>query len=254
MTKGKTYKSSKIKRHLEQYKIATLEDLKKALGCDVRMTIYRKLKELNFRTSYSHRGKYYTLKKTPQFNEAGIWSSKSVWFSSYGTLLETTKELVIKSDMGYSAVELEEVLHVSVKESLMTLFKKGCLFREQFSGVYIYFAISTGIQKGQAINRKKHRKSTNTLLVRGEDGLSQHDLNTVIILFFSFLNEKQKRIYSGLESMRIGYGGDQIIANLLSLNCHTVAKGRKEIMEDGIEVERIRKNGGGRISIKKKQE
>ena len=73
-----------------------MDDLKKALGTDVRMTVFRKLKELPFGTSYSHRGKYYALEKTIKFDDLGLWSSQFVWFSSYGTLLETTKTFVMK--------------------------------------------------------------------------------------------------------------------------------------------------------------
>ena len=69
--KAQTYSATKVKRHLEQYKIATMEDLKKVLGTDVRMTVFRKLRELSFRTSYSHRGKYYALQKTIHFDDIG---------------------------------------------------------------------------------------------------------------------------------------------------------------------------------------
>ena len=70
--KVETYSTTKVKRHLEQYKIATMEDLKKVLGTDVRMTVFRKLRELPFRTSYSHRGKYYALQKTIHFDDMGL--------------------------------------------------------------------------------------------------------------------------------------------------------------------------------------
>jgi hypothetical protein len=93
MAKVGTYSSAKIKRYLEQYKIATMEDLKKALGTDVRMTVFRKLMELPVRTSYSHRGKYYALEKSITFDDFGLWPSKSVWFQPTEPLLETTKVL-----------------------------------------------------------------------------------------------------------------------------------------------------------------
>jgi len=66
--KTESFSAKKIKRPLEQYKIAPMEDLQKVLGTDVRMTGFRKLKALSCRTRYSHRGKYYVLEKTVQFD------------------------------------------------------------------------------------------------------------------------------------------------------------------------------------------
>ena len=42
----------------ESKQIATLRELKEALGTISTMTVFRKLKTLGYRTSYSHRGKY----------------------------------------------------------------------------------------------------------------------------------------------------------------------------------------------------
>ena len=250
--KAQIYSATKIKRHLEQYKIATMEKLKNVLGTDVRMTVFRKLRELPFRTSYSHRGKYYALEKTIHFDDIGLWSSKSVWFSYYGTLLETTKAFVIKSEMGYSVIELDDILHVSVKESLINLFKKKCIWRKKVAGVYVYFANSSDVQSKQVIRRNEYLHDQNYKLGKVEEGLLYHELKATIVLFSSLLNEKQKRLYAGIESVKLGYGGDQIISELLGINCHTVAKGRKEIMDYDLEIERVRRKGGGRSSIKKK--
>ena len=252
MVKAQTYSTTKVKRHLEQYKIATIEDLKKVLGTDVRMTVYRKLRELPFRTSYSHRGKYYALQKTIHFDDIGLWSCKSVWFSFYGTLLETAKAFVTKSEMGYSVIELEEILHVSVKESLINLFRRKSIWRKKVAGLYVYFADSAEVQSKQVIRRKEYLHDQSYKSGKVEEGLLYHELKATIVLFSSLLNEKQKRLYAGLESVKIGYGGDRIISKLLGIDCHTVAKGRKEIMDFDLEIERIRRKGGGRSSIKKK--
>ena len=54
---------------LRRSKIATMPELKKALGTAVDVTVFRKLKNLAYRTSYSHRGAYYTLDETARFNQ-----------------------------------------------------------------------------------------------------------------------------------------------------------------------------------------
>ncbi len=66
---------------LHEKKIATMTELMAALSTDARRTVFRKLNELNYRTSYSHRGRYYTLDRVAKFDEFGLWSYREVWFS-----------------------------------------------------------------------------------------------------------------------------------------------------------------------------
>jgi len=54
-----------VRALLKKEKIATLPELKQALGTSATMTVFRKLKAVGYRTSYSHRGKYYTLADIP---------------------------------------------------------------------------------------------------------------------------------------------------------------------------------------------
>ena len=53
---------------LRKQKIATLPELMEALDTHVKRTIFRKLKQLSYRTSYSHRGCFYTLDDIDQSN------------------------------------------------------------------------------------------------------------------------------------------------------------------------------------------
>ena len=57
---------------LTRHKIATLTELKEALGTEVDSTVFLKLKELVYRTSYSHRGRYYTLDEVARFDDLGL--------------------------------------------------------------------------------------------------------------------------------------------------------------------------------------
>ena len=70
---------------------------------------------------------------------------------------------------------------------------------------------------------------------------------------FCFLDEKQRRLYAGLESIKQGHGGDKKIARLFGLDVHTVAKGRKELWSSEIEHAKVRRAGGGRKSLEKKR-
>ena len=78
------------------------------------------------------------------------------------------------------------------------------------------------------------------------------ETKAAIILFFSTLDEQQRRLYAGIESMRLGHGGDRRIAELTGLDVHTIAKGRSELLERDVHVERIRRPGAGRPALEKK--
>ena len=92
-----------IRSFLQEHRIATLAELKQTLGSFATMTVFRKLRALGYRTSFSHRGKYYTLADIPQFDEQGLWSYGSVWFSRDGSLLATTERFVQEASAGWTA-------------------------------------------------------------------------------------------------------------------------------------------------------
>lgn len=246
------YPIEKVKQILLEKKIATIKTLKSELGTNVSMTIFRKLKDIDYMTSYSHRGKYYSLKNIASFDDFGIWEIDSIYFSKYGSLIETIKNLINISEYGYTSKELKEILHVEVKETLITLIKRNHIYRKKSSGIYIYYNVDPTIQKKQAAHRHNKDIDFSKNISNLDDDYLANEVKAAIILFFSLLDEKQRRLYAGLESIKIGYGGDSKISNLFGINPHTVAKGRNELLEQDIEIDRIRKKGGGRNSQEKK--
>lgn len=68
--------------------------------------------------------------------------------------------------------------------------------------------------------------------------------------FYETLSEKDKRRYAAIESMKLGYGGQKYICEILSCNTDTVKKGVEEF-ENGIiaSESRMRKPGGGKKKI-----
>jgi hypothetical protein len=230
-------------------KVSDLAEIKEALGTQSTMTAFRKLKQLCYLTSYSHRGKYYTIKDIAEFNNKGLWNFRSIRFSKYGTLMETSRGFVNISEIGYSARELEEELEVRVQETLFQLHKNEKIFREKMSGVYIYVSTDPTIRERQLLLRRQIESiPVDTLSIKA----ISHELKAAIVLFYSILDERQRRLYAGLESFKFGYGGDRKIANLLDSNTHTVAKGRRELFSQDFEAKRVRKEGGGRKPVGKK--
>lgn len=246
------YTTDDLHNYLKKNMIASMEELKRVLGTDVNKTVFRKLKKLSYRSSYSHRGKFYTTDSIADFDMLGLWSYNDVYFSKYGTLLSTVKSLIENSEAGYSVRELDDILHVSTKEALLNIYKKDAIYREKFAGLYLYFSTKSTIRKHQIQIREKQQEVLPSIMIFNENDKLSDKVKAAIILFFSILNEKQRRLYAGLESLKLGHGGDQKISELLGLNAHTVAKGKRELLSDDITTDRIRNAGGGNKNIKKK--
>jgi hypothetical protein len=240
------FHSSAIAQYLDEKKIATLDDLKDVLGTPVSMTVFRKLKDLHYISSCSHRGKYYTLERIPKFDESGLWKKDTVLFSKFGTLLDTVEHFVCQAPAGYTSIELRKILSMEVKEQLMQLWVETRLARELIDGLYVYTAAEASVKRQQLLSRNQQSS-----LDIGSSFL-ENEVKAAIILFYSMLDEKQRRLYAGLESLKQGRGGDAIIARLLNVDVHTVAKGRAQLLDTEVQPGRVRKTGGGRNSIKKK--
>jgi hypothetical protein len=248
---AKTLDPDPIVQLLKASKIATLDELKHALRSGSTMTVFRKLTSIGYLSSYSHRGKYYTLPKIAKFDQTGLWSWHSIWFSKFGNLVETAKEFVDNSIAGFTAKELEQTLHVEAKNTLLKLFQTKRLYREKISNLYVYVAFEPIKRKRQIAMRRNNASQFEFDLSYELKALSE-ELKAAIILFFSLLNEKQRRLYAGLEAFKLGYGGDKKIAQLLGLDVHTVAKGRQELFTGPIEGQRVRQEGAGRKTVEKK--
>jgi hypothetical protein len=247
------YSIQAIEKFLKHHKIATIDQLKTAVGNPARCTIFRKLAELEYLSSYSHRGKFYTLRSIARFNALGLWDYRSVWFSRFGNLLDTAEALVRSSEAGYTAAELKEVLHVKTKHALTQLVRSGRIQREPFESVYVYLSGEDPIADRQRKARKAHLKNSFASVVIVNPDLAVEEAKATILLFCSMLNERQRRLYAGLESLKLGHGGDAHIASLLGMDPHTVARGRQELMSGELTHDRVRAEGGGRLLQEKKR-
>jgi hypothetical protein len=247
-----SFHSDDLARFLHRRKMATMPDLKRALGTEVDVTVFRKLKPLAYRTSYSHRGRYYTLDELAHFDEHGLWCCGEVWFSRYGTLLSTVESFVHRSHAGYFTEELDPLLHVQTKEPLRQLVRQARLARQTVGGLYLYLSIDPALRQHQLLGRQQRQGEPRLARTLAGRQAVPDELKAALVLFFSLLDEKQRRLYAGLQSLEFGYGGDRRVAEFLSLDPHTVAQGRRELRARDFEVERVRKAGGGRKRVEKK--
>jgi hypothetical protein len=238
---------------IRKQKIASLPELMVAIGTDARRTAFRKLNELSCRTSYSHCGRYYTLDEVAEFDDLGLWSHREVWFSLRGTLLDTAARLVESAEFGYFVEELDNVLHVGTKDALRNLVRAGRLARDEMAARFLYCAADPGRRRRQLLARRARLAQPGIVGPLPEAAIVPDELRAAIVLFFSLLDEKQRRLYAGLEALKTGRGGDPRIAELLGLDVGTVARGRRELLAQDVEVQRVRAAGGGRKPVEKKR-
>ena len=233
------YPSDRLATLLRDQKVATMPQLKSALGTSVTFTVLRKLVPLGYRSSYSHSATYFTLDSIAQYDERGRWSYHGIHFSRHGTLLNTAATLVTNAPAGYFTDELDAVVQVATKDALRHLVQQDRLYRGEVAGRYLYCA-------------KERRRRQEQWAVRQAEQRPDQQLQASIVLFYSLLDEQQRRLYAGLESLEWGHGGDQRMAQLFGLDVDTVARGRMELLSNQALRERVRQVGAGRPRVEKK--
>jgi hypothetical protein len=123
---------------LKRKRVVVLDELRDALQTRSRTTIFRVLSSVGYHTSYSHAGRFYTLKEIPKFNDLGIWFWRDVGFSMHGTLRATAVSLVERAPAGQTHEELQEQLRLRLHDTLRDLVDAKALTRRLWEDVYVY--------------------------------------------------------------------------------------------------------------------
>lgn len=65
-------------------------------------------------------------------------------------------------------------------------------------------------------------------------------------MFHDSLSEKDRRRYAAIEAAKLGYGGTQVIADLLGCDPKTIRQGKQDLAQLPDDLDgRTRKKGGG---------
>jgi hypothetical protein len=246
------FQPSSLQALFDRQQIATMEELKNALGTDVNMTVLRKLRPLGYLSSYSHGGRFYALKQDVRFDRRGLYRVDDVHFSRFGSLVTTAEHFVVDSPAGYFTAELNRELAVETKETLLTLVQRQRVARERVDGLYLYCAPDAQRRRAQLRKREEGIELPGSGTPRAGPEISEA-AKAALVLFFSTLDERQRRLYAGMESLRLGHGGDRRIAELTGLDVHTVARGRRELFASDLDTQAVRSAGGGRPPVEKKR-
>ena len=228
-------------------KVLSMAEVKHAVGTNSRMTAFRRLRALPYRSSYSHRGRYYTLDDIPEYDRYGVWVFNGVCFSRHGTLLSAVETLVDGAASGYTAAELAAVLHVRVQNAVRVLVDRKRLIRQPIGPEYVYVAPGKSAVQWAARKRAVPHGlgGAPTRGLEAPEEIAEH-----LTTFLSVLNERQRRLYLGFESLKIGRGGDASVASRAGVNIKTVARGRQELASKDVTLERVRAAGAGRPPLK----
>lgn len=227
--------------------VLTLPSMMEVLGTTGRMTVFRKLGQLGYRASYSHAGKYYTLEELAYWDAQGLWAFHGIHFSHHGNLMQTLQAFIDSGPSGWRAEELEARLGVRVHNALSALHRRGLVVRQQLGSAFVYVSTTAGDRQ-----LARRRRAEEERVRQQASGFEAPQVGESLPVFLATLNEKQRRLYAGFESLKWGPGGDAAIAAITGLNIKTVARGRRELLSRNILPDRIRAPGGGRPSVEKK--
>lgn len=142
-------------RIFHRRQIADLATLKDALGTPSRTTVFRVLSSAGYLTSYSHAGRYYTLRRIPRFDEAGLWAHGEALFSKDGTLRATVVRMVGEAPAGKTHEELRARLRLRVHDTLLDLARDHRIGRADLDRFYLYVSADKAAGKEQVARRRR---------------------------------------------------------------------------------------------------
>jgi hypothetical protein len=117
-----------------------IEPLASKLGYSVP-SVRRFLGETGYWSSFTHNGKWYTLRSLPRFDQDGLWFFDTIGFSRAGSLTNTLIALTTRSPAGMGAEQLGERLHCRCHSILVQLCRRGKLQRQKLGHTHVYLAV-----------------------------------------------------------------------------------------------------------------
>jgi hypothetical protein len=148
--------------------VVDLQALRRALQTTSRTTVFRALRPLDYLTSYSHGGRYYTLRRIPRFDAHGLWWQGDIGFSAQGTLRKTLVELVETAPAGQTHDELQPLVRLRVHDTLRWLVARGLLSRRPWQRASLYLSARPEVADAQWQRRQERAAPTALVLDAAE--------------------------------------------------------------------------------------
>lgn len=134
-----SFPTDRLKKLFQRRPCWMLAPLAQTLGYAL-ISVRRFLNQLGYFRSYTHNGKWYTLRHSPQFNREGIWHHQSIGFSKHGSLTATIRHLVERSPAGLAARDLAQKLQHPCHPVLTHLYQDQLLDRVSIAGEFRYLS------------------------------------------------------------------------------------------------------------------
>ncbi len=165
----------------EQKKCWMIDELSNTWGYAV-ISIRRFLKQIKYYRSYSHNGKWYTLRAIPRFNRNGIWRYQKIGFSSHGNLTQTIVFLINKSKKGITAKQLADKLYYTCHAVLTNMYKAQLIDRVKHRGEFVY--LSTDDKPSRRQRRRLEAYET-------KKALQSFNAQTAVFILVAFIKNPQ---------------------------------------------------------------
>lgn len=142
---------SALRKLFQRTPVADLAALYRTLKTRSRMSIFRRMKEVGYLSSYTHTCRYYTLRGIPQFDALGLWYHRDIGFSRAGTLKGAVLDLIESSPAGRTPRELHELLRVRVNDALHDLTTADKIRRESSGGERFLYLSAEEARAGEQL-------------------------------------------------------------------------------------------------------
>ncbi len=144
----------KLLQIFDAERVTDLLSLRDKLKDRSARSIFRDLLSEGYFSSFTHAGKYYTLKNIPRFDPDGIWFYDEIGFAQFGTLKNTLVKLIENAEAGKTHNELKKQLHIRVHNTLLNLVRNKKIIRKKIESDFIYFSTNVNRSKHQIQNRE----------------------------------------------------------------------------------------------------
>lgn len=192
----KSESSKALKRLFRRFPVVDLEALSRTLQTRSRMSIFRRLREIGYFSSYNHAGRYYTLAYIPQFDDYGLWMHQGIGFSQFGSLKSTIVELVNRSPIGHTHMELNNLLRLRVHNALLAVVRERRISRERMDKAFLYVSVDPEHAHEQ-ISRREQQPAD-----RGK-GVFDIPVATVVEVLIETLHAGRVRVAPSLVAKRL---------------------------------------------------
>ncbi len=138
-------------------RIMTITQLAHHLDCSVP-TARNRLRNWGALTSYNRNGRFYALANVAKFDEQRLWKYKGVFFSQWGTLKRTVRQVVRNSPAGLDASEIGRLVGLPARSFMAQLRKIQGLRREKYEKRFVYYSDEDPTYRSQRSLRVEESK------------------------------------------------------------------------------------------------